>query len=386
MKINLIHSRGIASFDWTITRARALIRAWEQASKLHKSVSLFKVLNLMLTRPVPGGPGFDGWTILWGQRSRVIKSFRVFTDWIEIATTDISKLAEVERRIRDGDSISKAASTLKLNPELVRVFVQHLGLEKIARENCVNARRVAAVAVNKGAKCSYLKPEQRQLIERLLNSGLTVKQIHLQTNIQTGQIKHYILGTPFDQIAEQNAARYHFRLEEQKRRAQKEFPSGVPTRPAPDPATVKKMALPPELVKRIEDLILARGLTVPAASRQLQTEGFSISEYKLYKFVDANPDLKEIATQNAYLNWCRREGQTNKAEKPAFIYERYYLLSKRDGILLIDRMSERFSTAGYWMEWGIAEYPPAQMEQARRECRRRNARWHRELASKNKKF
>lgn len=382
MKINLIHSRGIASFDWMITRARALIHAWEQASKLHKSVSLFKVLNLMLTRPVPGGPGFDGWTILWGQRSRVIKSFRVFTDRIEIATIDLSKIADVEQRIRSGGSVYSVTRALKVRHELIRAIVQELGLEKMARENGFKNR----AAIVTGSKWSQLKPEERQLIERLLNSGLTVKQIHLQTNISTHKIKHYILGTPFDQIAEQNAARYHFRLEEQKRRAQKEFPSGVPTRPAPDLATVKKMALPPELVKRIEDLILARGLTVPAASRQLQTEGFSISEYKLYKFVDANPDLKEIATQNAYLNWCQRAGQTNKAEKPAFIYDRYYLLSKRDGILLIDRMSERFSTAVYWMEWGIAEFPPAQMEQARRECRRRNARWHRELASKNKKF
>ena len=384
MKINLIHSRGIASFAWTITHARALIRTREQAQKLHQkeNVSLFKVLNLMLTRPVPGGPGFDGWTILWGQRSRVSTSFRVFTDRIEIATTDLSKIADVEQRIRSGGSVYSVTRDLHVRHELIRAIVQELGLEEMARKNGFKNRR----AIVTGSKRSFLKPEERQLVERLLNSGLTVKQIHLQTNISTHKIKHYILGTPFDQIAEQNAARYHFRLEEQKRRAQKEFPSGVPTRPAPDLATVKKMVLPPEMVKRIEDLILARGLTVPAACIELQTEGFSISEYKLYKFVDARPDLKEIATQNAYLNWCQRAGQTNKAEKPAFIYERYYLLSKRDGILLIDRMSERFSTAGYWMEWGIAEYPPTQLEQARCECRRRNARWHRELASKNKKF
>lgn len=382
MKINLIHSRGIASFDWTITRARALIRACEQASKLYKSVSLFKVLNLMLTRPVPGGPGFDGWTILWSQRSRVIKSFRVFTDRIEIATIDLSKIADVEQRIRSGGSVYSVTRDLHVRHELIRAIVQELGLEEMARENGFKNRR----AIVTGSKRSFLKPEERQLVERLLNSGLTVKQIHLQTNISTHKIKHYILGTPFDQIAEQNAARYHFRLEEQKHRAKKEFPSVVPTRPATDSAAVKALALPPEMVKRIEDLILAHGLTVPAAARQLQTEGFQISEYKLYKFVDANPEMKEIARQNAYLNWCRRDGQTNKAEKPAFIYERYYLLSKRDGILLIDRMSERFSTAGYWMEWGIAEFPPAQMEQARRECRRRNALWHRKLAAKNKNF
>ena len=380
MKINLVHSRGIASFDWTITLARALIRAWEQASKLHKNenVSLFKVLNLMLTRPVPGGPGFDGWTILWGQRSRVIRSFLVFTDRIEIATIDLSKIADVEQRIRSGGSVYSVTRELHVRHELIRAIVQDLGLEEMARENGFKNR----AAVNTGAKRSQLKPEERQLIERLLNSGLTVKQIHLQTNISTHKIKHFILGTPLDQVAEQNAARYHFRLEEQKRRAKNEFPSGSPKHPAPDPVEVQKSALPPQLVERAEDLILARGLTIPAAARQLQTEGFQISEYKLYRFVDARPDLKEIATQNAYLNWCQRAGQTNKAEKPAFIYDRFYLLSKRDGILLIDRMSERFSTAGYWMEWGIAEFPPTQMERARSECRRRNALWHREIKAK----
>ena len=186
MKINLIHSRGIASFDWTITRARALIHAWEQASKLHKSASLFKVLNRMLTRPVPGGPGFDGWTLLWGQRSRVIKSFRVFTDRIEIATIDLSKLADVEQRIRSGGSVYSVTRDLHVRHELIRAIVQELGLEEMARENGFKNRR----AIVTGSKRSFLKPEERQLVERLLNSGLTVKQIHLQTNISTHKIKH----------------------------------------------------------------------------------------------------------------------------------------------------------------------------------------------------
>lgn len=375
MKINLIHRTGIRTFEWTIIRAKSLIRAWEQASKYARSVSLYQVLNLMLSRPVPGGPGYDGWTILWGQRCRVIKSFRVFTDRIEIATIDLSKLADVENLIRGGGYTYGVASKLKVRPELIRDLVRQLGLEEMAREN----GRHACIAAHLGAKRTHLKPEQRQTIERLLHSGRTVKEIHLQTSIPKGQIKHYILGTPFDQIAEENEARYHVRMEEQKRRARQEYHRGSSERPAADTAAVNASAFPPELVTRIEDLILGCGMTIPVACRQLQEEGFSISEYKLHRHLEAKPAVKEIATQNAFLYWCSHGGQTNKAEKPAFIYDRYYLLSKRDGILLVDRMSDRFSTDRYWMEWGIQTFRPHEQEQAERECHRRNACWHHEI-------
>lgn len=363
MKINLLTASGIQSFDWTITHARALIHAYDQASKLYKTISLFKLLNLMITRPLPNGPGFDGWTILWQRRQRTVKAFRVFTDRIEISMFDDSRKAEVESFLLEGLSLVQVREKTGISIPLMLKMISGTKFEILAREN--GKKRLKERKPRD--KFSHLKKEHRDLIERLLHSGLTVRQIHNQTGITSGQIKHYILGTPLDQIAQENLAEYHFRLEQKKRLAPKRklYPG-----------------MPPELVERIEKMVLSDGMHGAEIVRILSSEGVTSAEPKVYSVINSDQNLKSIAKQNLYLNVRGQPSAGSNPARPEFIYDRYYILSKRDGVLLIDRMSRRFSTKNYWLEYSIRTYPPHKIQQATRDCAKMNRRWQKQVREK----
>lgn len=69
-----------------------------------------------------------------------------------------------------------------------------------------------------------------------------------------------------------------------------------------------------------------------------------------------------------------------KTFRPAPFWTRYYVVKAADGYLLVDAMSERFSTEYEWRAWHIAEYPETE-DRARLEVKANglNRRWQEKI-------
>ena len=205
--------------------------------------------------------------------------------------------------------------------------------------------------------------DEKERVKALFLEGWTTPQISRETLVSEYSIRDFIKDTPFYEIAQENW-KNDLRERMAKKRGQK--------------ANCSRMTR--EDRDRIENLLLD-GLTMAQVAKET-----GISDNRIFALI-CNTVYLTIARKNLQ-RWREKYGRNymmnqrdvlsrnHFLKRPKYIWTRYYVLVCGCGLMLVDRMHERFSTERYWMEFSIKEYRPDQSTEARREARALNRKWH----------
>lgn len=205
--------------------------------------------------------------------------------------------------------------------------------------------------------------DEQERVKAFLMEGWTTPRIARETLISEYRIRNFIKGTPFYDIARENW-RNDLRLRLAKKRGK----------------TCNCSRMTREDRGRIENLLLD-GLTMAQVAQET-----GISDHRIFALI-CNTVYMNIARKNLQ-RWREKYGRNylvnqrdvnsrnHFLKKPKYIWTRYYVLVCGFGLMLVDRMHERFSTERYWMEFSIKEYRAEEATKARREARELNREWH----------
>lgn len=170
------------------------------------------------------------------------------------------------------------------------------------------------------------------------------------------------------------------------------------------------MTIQTRIFKKIEALLMA-GWTVP----QIGTE-LGLSSHNVRRFIQHDADLRHIALVNASRNARERAEDQSRAlaaraqevqpapkpeplrrsvragrpwnthpdpnyrdRRPAVLWHRYDVIHATDGFMIIDRMSEKWSTPYEWRSGEIEILIRANPVEVAKKVRRMNRAWHQYL-------
>lgn len=174
------------------------------------------------------------------------------------------------------------------------------------------------------------------------------------------------------------------------------------------------MTIQTRILKKIEALLMA-GWTVP----QIGTE-LGLSAHNIRRFIQHDADLRHIALVNASRNareraedqrralaaraqevqpapkpetkpepsrravrsgrkWNTHPDPNYRARRPEVLWHRYHVIHATDGFMIIDRMSERWSTPYEWRSGEIEILIRANALDVARKVRQMNRAWHQYL-------
>lgn len=206
--------------------------------------------------------------------------------------------------------------------------------------------------------------EEEERVKYLLMDGWTTPQISRETLISEHIIRKFIKGTPFYDMAYNNWRRdLEARGEEQRENLFKNQ----------KPLTIEQR-------DQIENLLLDGNTTAQVANET----GISVNRicYMIRNTVYWDISRKNLKRwqekfgRHYMMNQLDVTSRNHFLKKPKYIWTRYYVLICGCGLMLVDRMHERFSTERYWMEFSIKEYRSDQSAEARSEARALNREWH----------